>query len=57
MEEVLRTNIGAEAPPEARLWYERSMVTTRVQLGEAVWEAAFAQGMAMSAEEAAEYAL
>jgi len=29
----------------------------RSQLGEAAWEAAFAQGMAMSAEEAAEYAL
>jgi hypothetical protein len=33
------------------------MVTMRVQLGEAAWEAAFAKGMAMSAEEAAEYAL
>ena len=33
------------------------MAATRSQLGEAEWEAAFAQGMAMSAEEASEYAL
>jgi hypothetical protein len=29
----------------------------RAQLGEAAWEAAFAQGMAMSPDEAAEHAL
>ena len=33
------------------------MAAARAQLGEAAWEEAFAQGMAMSAEEAAEYAL
>jgi DNA-binding NarL/FixJ family response regulator len=33
------------------------MATARALLGEAAWEAAFAQGMAMSPEEAAEYAL
>jgi ATP/maltotriose-dependent transcriptional regulator MalT len=55
--EVLRTNIGAPPTPEARRYYERSMAAARSQLGEAAWEAAFAQGMAMSAEEAAEYAL
>jgi tetratricopeptide (TPR) repeat protein len=55
--EALRTNIGAPPTPEARPYYERSMAAARAQLGEAAWEAAFAQGMAMSAEEAAEYAL
>ena len=33
------------------------MAAARAQLGEAAWEEAFAEGMAMSAEEAAEYAL
>ena len=55
--EALRTNIGAPHTPEARRYYERSMAAARSQLGEAAWEAAFAQGSAMSAEEAAEYAL
>jgi len=55
--EALRTNIGAPLPLDARRLYERSMAAARSQLGEAAWEAAFAQGMAMSAEEAAEYAL
>jgi non-specific serine/threonine protein kinase len=55
--EALRTNIGAPLPLDSRLLYERSVVAARTQLGEAAWEAAFAEGMAMSAEEAAEYAL
>jgi non-specific serine/threonine protein kinase len=55
--EALRTGIGAPLPPEPRPYYERSMAAARVLLGEAEWEAAFAEGMAMSAEEAAEYAL
>ena len=55
--EALRTNIGAPLPHDARLLYEPSMAATRAQLGEAAWEAAFAQGMAMAPEEAAEYAL
>jgi hypothetical protein len=33
------------------------MATARALLGERAWEAAFAEGNAMSAEEAAEYAL
>jgi hypothetical protein len=33
------------------------MAAVRALLGEAAWEAAFAQGMAMAPEEAAEYAL
>ncbi len=55
--EALRTNIGAPLPLDSRLTYERSVATVRAQLGEAAWEAAFAEGMTMSAEEAAEYAL
>jgi non-specific serine/threonine protein kinase len=55
--EALRTNIGAPLPPEPRSYYERSMSAARALPGEGAWEAAFAQGMAMSAEEAAEYAL
>jgi tetratricopeptide (TPR) repeat protein len=55
--EALRESIGAPPTPEARPYYERSMVAARAQLGEAAWEAAFAQGMAMAPEEAAEYAL
>jgi non-specific serine/threonine protein kinase len=55
--EALRKSIGAPLSSEGRQYFERSMVATRAQLGEAAWEAAFAQGMAMSAEEAAEYVL
>jgi len=55
--EALRTGIGAPPTPEARPYYERSMAATRTLLGEVAWEAAFAQGTAMSPEEAAEYAL
>ena len=55
--EALRKTIGAPLSIEGRLYFERSMVAARAQLGEAAWEAAFAQGMAMAPEEAAEYAL
>src|SRR5215217_7329444 len=55
--EALRKTIGAPLSIEGRLLFEPSMLAARAQLGEAAWEAAFAQGMAMSAEEAAEYAL
>ena len=55
--ETLRESIGAPPTPEARPYYERSMAAVRALLGEAAWEAAFAEGSAMSPEEAAEYAL
>jgi predicted ATPase/class 3 adenylate cyclase len=55
--EALRKTIGAPLSIEGRQYFERSMVATRSQLGEAAWEAAFAEGMAMAPEEAAEYAL
>jgi predicted ATPase/DNA-binding SARP family transcriptional activator/DNA-binding CsgD family transcriptional regulator len=55
--ESLRSTIGAPPTPEARRYYDRSMAAARALLGEAAWEAAFAEGSAMSAEEAVEYAL
>ena len=55
--EALRTNIGAPPSLDARPLYERSMASARAQLGEAEWEEAFAEGMAMAPEVAAEYAL
>jgi non-specific serine/threonine protein kinase len=55
--DALRISIGAPLPPEPRPYYERSMAAARTLLGEAAWEAAFAEGRAMSAEEATEYAL
>jgi predicted ATPase/DNA-binding SARP family transcriptional activator/DNA-binding CsgD family transcriptional regulator len=55
--EALRKTIGAAIHPTDRPDYDRSVAAVRSQLDEASWEAAFAQGMAMSAEEAAEYAL
>jgi hypothetical protein len=55
--EALRETIGAPHSPEARPYYERSMAAARAVLGEAAWEAAFAEGGGMSPEEAAAYAL
>jgi predicted ATPase/DNA-binding SARP family transcriptional activator/DNA-binding CsgD family transcriptional regulator len=55
--EALRRTIGAPPTPEAQRYYERSTAAARVQLSEAEWEAALAEGNAMSAEEAAECAL
>ena len=55
--EALRTDIGAPLPLDAHRLYKPSMAAARALLGEAEWEEAFAQGMAMSAEEAAGYAL
>ena len=55
--EALRTDIGAPPSLDARPLYESSVTATRAQLGEAAWEEAFTEGMAMSAEEAAGYAL
>jgi predicted ATPase/class 3 adenylate cyclase len=55
--EALRQSIGATLPPTNRPAYERSVAAVRSELGEAAWEVAFEEGMAMSGEEAAEYAL
>jgi hypothetical protein len=37
--------------------HERNVAAARAQIDEAVWEAAWAEGKAMSLEEAVEYAL
>ena len=55
--EGLRTDIGAPLPLDTRRLYESSVAATRNQLGESEWESAFADGMAMPAEEAVGYAL
>jgi predicted ATPase/class 3 adenylate cyclase len=55
--EALRKSIGAPLHPTERPDYERSVAAARSQLNETAWKAAFAEGSAMSAEEAAEYAL
>jgi tetratricopeptide (TPR) repeat protein len=55
--EALRKTIGATLHGTDRPDYDRSVTAVRSELDEAEWEAAFAQGRAMSAEEAAEYAL
>jgi predicted ATPase/DNA-binding SARP family transcriptional activator/DNA-binding CsgD family transcriptional regulator len=55
--EALRKTISDPLSSEARLYFERSMVTARAQLGEAAWGAAFDEGRAMELEEAVEYAL
>jgi hypothetical protein len=55
--EALRESIGSPPTPEARPYYEGSIAAARALLGERAWEAAFAEGSAMSPEEAAGYAL
>ena len=56
--EAVRNSIGAPRPlDDTVLLYKNSMAAARAQLGEEAWEAAFAEGRTMSAEEAAEYAL
>jgi hypothetical protein len=45
---VLREAIGASLPPGERSVYERRLASTRTQLDEATWLAAWAEGRAMS---------
>ncbi len=55
--EALRLAIGATLSPADRAELERHLATTRATLDEASWEAAWADGRAMTPEQAAEYAL
>jgi len=55
--EALRRTISAPLPPADQPDYDRSMAAARAGLGEASWEAAFAEGQSMPLEEAVEYAL
>ncbi len=44
-------------PPEPRAEYDRVVVAARAQIDTPGWEAAFAEGMAMTQEQAISYAL
>ncbi len=50
--EALRDAIGTPLPPGLRVIYERVLVTVRAQLGEKPFATAWAQGRAMSPEQA-----
>ena len=54
--EVLRLTIGAPLPPADLPERERHLATARATLDAASWEAAWADGRAMTPEQAAEYA-
>ena len=55
--EALRQAIGFPRPSSDRSEYDNNVAACRSQLGEKEFEAAWAQGRAMSMEEAVEYAL
>jgi hypothetical protein len=50
--ERLREAIGCRPAPAARLTYERAQAATRAQVGEAAFAAAWAEGQAMTLEQA-----
>ena len=54
---ALRETFGYPLPPAAREKQEREMTTARATLGEDAFAAAWAQGRAMTMEQAIEYAL
>lgn len=55
--ETLRETIGVTLGPAERYHYGPYIVAARDQLDEAAWEAALAEGRAMTTERAVEYAL
>jgi hypothetical protein len=55
--EALRENIETPASPEDRTEYERDIVAAHAQLNEATWQAGWAEGRAMTMEQAIAYAL
>lgn len=55
--EALRLAVGAPLPPADRPELERHLATARATLDAASWEAAWADGLAMTPEQAIEYAL
>ncbi|MBI3660878.1 tetratricopeptide repeat protein [Candidatus Acetothermia bacterium] len=54
---VLRESIGAPLPPSDRTDYERHLATVRASLSEGAFANAWAQGRAMTLEQAIDYAL
>jgi predicted ATPase/DNA-binding SARP family transcriptional activator/DNA-binding CsgD family transcriptional regulator len=55
--EALRESVGSELLPEEDAFREPYLATTRSRLDEATWQAARAEGLAMSMERAIEYTL
>jgi hypothetical protein len=55
--QALREAVGYQQSPKERSLREPYLAVARSRLGEAAWETAFAEGQAMSFEEAVEYAL
>jgi len=55
--EALREAVGLEHLPEEDAWRKPYLAAARVRLGEASWAGAWAEGRAMSMEQAIEYAL
>ena len=55
--EALSENIGATTAPLDRAAYERHLVEARARLGEAAFAASWAEGRALTSEEAVEVAL
>jgi hypothetical protein len=54
---ALRDQMGAPRPPSEEEWHERARVAVRLRLGDAEWETAWAEGQALSLEQAIDYAL
>ena len=54
---ALRTKIGVPLQPENRAVLDPYLAAARSDLGEAAWQAALAEGRAMSPERAVEYSL
>ncbi len=55
--EVLRETFGLRRPPADQVEHERRVASAKVALGETVFEATWAEGRAMTLEQAIEYAL
>ena len=54
---ALRDQMGSPRPPSAEEWHARARVALRHRLGDAAWETAWAEGQALSLEQAIDYAL
>ena len=57
LRETLREAVAYQHSPEEAAWREPYLAATRSRLDEAAWQAAWAEGRAMSMERAIEYAL
>jgi hypothetical protein len=55
--EALREAVGLSWSPTERLLHESQLIAARSRLNEQTWEAAFAEGQAMTLKDAVEYAL